>query len=99
MAKRKIAWTEKANSERKEILSYWIERNKSKTFSAKLNLLFIEAINQIAEYPTIGRQTDLKNVRVKIVREYLVFYQFDSQFIAILSIWDNRRNEKEFNLK
>ncbi len=44
MAKRTIKWTEKANFERKEILKYWINRNESKTYSIKLNKLFVEAV-------------------------------------------------------
>lgn len=66
MAKRKIEWTEKANFERKEILDYWIHRNKSKVYSIKLNQLFIETVKQIADSPTVGRKTDIPNVRVII---------------------------------
>lgn len=58
MAKRKINWTEKANFERKEILEYWINRNKSKNYSIKLNKLFIDAMRKVSENPTIGRKTD-----------------------------------------
>ncbi|MFT4202478.1 MAG: type II toxin-antitoxin system RelE/ParE family toxin [Chitinophagaceae bacterium] len=80
MAKRKINWTEKANAERKEIIEYWINRNQSKTYSIKLNNLFNEAVKKIAERPTIGRKTDFeKNVRLKIVRNYLLFYQFEEK--------------------
>ena len=49
MAKRKINWTEKANLERKEILAYWIARNKYKSYSIKLNKLIIDTLNQVAE--------------------------------------------------
>lgn len=33
MAKRKIIWTKSAKLERNEILKYWINRTKSKTYS------------------------------------------------------------------
>ncbi|WP_447951045.1 hypothetical protein [Chryseobacterium koreense] len=56
MAQRKINWTEKANFERKEILEYWISRNKSKSYSLKLNKLFIEAMKQVAEFPRTGEK-------------------------------------------
>ncbi len=68
MAARKITWTAKANAERKNILEYWINRNKSKVYSVKLNQLFIYATRQVAKNPTIGRKTDFENVRVKIVQ-------------------------------
>jgi len=50
MAKQ-IIWSLTAQLDRKEILLYWINRNKSRTYSKKLNKLFIEAIQLIAEFP------------------------------------------------
>jgi toxin YoeB len=94
MASRKIIWTKEANSERKEILKFWIENNKSKTYSVKLNKLFIKTLKQLADNPKIGRETDLKDARVKIVRNYLMFYEFSDVQIKVLSIWDGRRDLK-----
>lgn len=94
MAKRKIIWTVHANKERKDILEYWILRNKSKTFSVKLNKLILYNVSLLAEHPTIGRKTDVEKVRVKIVRDYLIFYEFSASELIILSIWDGRRNNK-----
>ncbi|WP_260442046.1 type II toxin-antitoxin system RelE/ParE family toxin [Elizabethkingia anophelis] len=71
MAARKIIWTQKANIERRDILEYSIDRNKSKKFSIKLNKLIVGTIKQIAENPGIGRKTNLENIRVKIIRDYL----------------------------
>ena len=70
-----IVWTEKANIERQHILQFWIEHNKSNVFSLKLNKLIISSIKDIAKRPNIGRKTEFDNVRVKIVREYLVLHQ------------------------
>ncbi|MBD8082425.1 type II toxin-antitoxin system RelE/ParE family toxin [Chryseobacterium caseinilyticum] len=94
MASRKIVWTKEANSERKEILEFWIDHNKSKTYSIKLNKLFIKALKQLAAHPKIGRETDLKNARVKIVGKYLIFYEFSDVQIKVLSVWDGRRDLK-----
>ncbi|WP_260138279.1 type II toxin-antitoxin system RelE/ParE family toxin [Elizabethkingia anophelis] len=80
MAARKIIWTQKANIERRDILEYWIDRNKSKKFSIKLNKLIVATIKQIAENPGIGRKTNLENIRVKIIRDYLFFYEFDENY-------------------
>lgn len=99
MAKRKIVWTGKANLERKEILEYWINRNKSKTFSVKLNQLFIQNLRHLAENPTTGRKTESKNIRVKNIRDYLLFYEIRNSEIIVLTLWDGRRNEKTLNLK
>ncbi|MCU7616396.1 type II toxin-antitoxin system RelE/ParE family toxin [Chryseobacterium sp. PBS4-4] len=94
MAKRKIIWTTKANFERKEILEFWINRNKSSRFSKKLNVLFLEALKQICIYPNIGRKTSDQNTRVIIVRDYLIFYEFTDHEIIIQSVWDGRRENK-----
>lgn len=100
MANRKINWTEKANHERKEILEYWIHRNKSKTYSIKLNKLFVEAVKKISEHPTIGRKTDFdEKVRLKIVRDYLLFYEYDEKQITVLSVWDGNRNEEKIKIR
>ncbi|MFS4474284.1 type II toxin-antitoxin system RelE/ParE family toxin [Chryseobacterium sp. YR459] len=95
MAKRKVIWTVKANKERKDILEYWIVRNKSKTFSIKLNKLILYNVGLLADHPTIGRKTDIERVRVKIVRDYLIFYEFSSSELIILSVWDGRRENKK----
>jgi len=99
MAKRKIVWTQKANEERKEILAYWIDRNQSKTFSIKLNNLIKDTLQLTALHPNTGRKTTLKNVRVKIIRNYLLFYEVNKTTIVVLTIWDERRNDKTLNIE
>ncbi|CAH0286425.1 type II toxin-antitoxin system RelE/ParE family toxin [Chryseobacterium sp. Bi04] len=94
MAKRKVIWTIKANRERKDILEYWLFRNKSKTFSVKLNKLILYNVGLLAEHPGIGRKTDVENVRVKIVKDYIIFYEFSDTELIILSVWDGRRNDE-----
>lgn len=98
MVKRKITWTIKANSERKEILEYWIKRNKSKAFSIRLNLLIIENLKLISSEPTIGKKTDIENVRIRIIRNYLLIYEIKQNEIIVLSIWDSRRNPTSYDI-
>lgn len=96
---RKIVWTSRAIEERKAILDYWIQRNQSKSYSIKLNNLFIEKIRHIALQPLSGRKTDNENVRVSIVKEYLVFYEIEETKIIILTVWDGRRNPEDLSIK
>ena len=96
MAK-EIIWSELAINDRKNILSYWILRNHSKLYSIKLDKLFRDSVSLIAEYPFIGKPTDVKNVRAKKVRDYFVFYSEKGNQIHILTIWDTRQNP--FDLK
>jgi plasmid stabilization system protein ParE len=93
---RKIIWSANAKADRIEILDYWIKRNKSNTYSKKLNLLFREAINLVAKNPTIGHVTIKENVRVKIVKQFLIIYEIAEDSIHIHSIFDNRRDPEEF---
>ena len=94
-----IVWTEKANLERQNILQFWIDHNKSKVFSLKLNKLFVSSIRDIARRPNIGRKTEFDNVRVKIVREYLIFYEVINKHLVILSIWDGRRDRRNLKIR
>lgn len=94
MAKQ-IIWSERAQKDRKQILKYWTLRNKSNTYSKKLNQIFIKAIRIISQFPKIGKQTDDKNARIKIVKDYLIIYEETENIINILTIWDCRQNPQK----
>ena len=92
MAKQ-IIWSRRAQTDRKEIFKYWNKRNKSNIYSKKLNGLFKEAVRLISQYPEIGKPTDNKNARIKIVRNYLIIYEVDDKDrLLILTVWDSRQN-------
>jgi toxin YoeB len=95
---RKVIWTKRAQQERKDILDFWIDHNKSTAFSKKLNQLFRESIRLIKLYPGIGRLTDIDNVRVKVVRNYFIFYELVGQNIYILSVWNSKQDPEELKL-
>ena len=88
-------WSLKAQNDRKEILAYWNTRNKSTAYSKKSNQLFKDSITIIAEFPRIGKPTDMENIRIKIVRDYLVVYEYAKTKIYILAIWDSRQNPEK----
>jgi toxin YoeB len=92
MAKKEVVWSAKAQQDRIAILEYWIDHNKSKTYSENLLKLFIEASELISEHPRIGKPTDFTNVRFKIVKNYLLFYEETEQRVNILFVWDSRQN-------
>ncbi len=96
MAKQ-IIWSLQAQEDRKQILSYWNNRNQSTTYSKKLHQLFKDALKLVSQFPQIGRQTDIDNVRIKLVKDYLVVYEEDKTNIYVLKIWDGRRNPEKFN--
>ena len=92
---RKVIWSIKASIEKDRILSYWHDRNKSKAYPKKLNLLFHQATKWLSKNPFLGRRTSVDGIRVKLVRDYFLFYKFDEKNIYVLAIWDARRNPEE----
>ena len=94
MAKR-VIWSHQAHNNRKKILQYWNERNKSNQYSRKLNELIKNAVIQISIFPKIGIPTDFEDVRCKTLKDYRIFYKEESDTISILSIWDCRKNPDE----
>jgi len=99
MAKKEIKWTLKAIHDKLDILDFWIERNKSKTYSIKLDKLFDKSIDSLSNQPEQGKKTNYKNIRIKIVHHYLIYYLIHEQHIEIVRIWDARRNPKKFKIE
>ena len=95
MAKRRIVWTKSAHLERIKILNYWYNKTKSKAYSKKLNKLFSETNKLLWTHPEIGRVSKDNSIRITIVRDYLIFYEFTTTELIILSVWDTRRDEKD----
>jgi addiction module RelE/StbE family toxin len=93
---KEIVWSRRALIDRFQILEYWINRNKSSRFSEKLDKLFLQKIELLSLHPFIGKTTTSKGIRVKIVRDYLIFYEILDTEIHILSIKDGRLNPKKF---
>jgi len=54
---------------------------------------------QVAQRPTIGRITEFENVRVKIIRNYLLFYEYKEKNVKVLTIWDGNREKKSLEIK
>jgi len=95
----KVIWSVRAQRERFEILEYWANRNKSKTYSRKLYQLFRIGMKKVAEMPESQIPTEYQDVRIKIIKDYLIYYHIsDSKTIEVLTIWDSRRNPKKFKL-
>ncbi len=90
-----IIWTSKAQTERQQILEFWAQKNSSKAYSIKLDILFVQSIQKLSHQPIIAGKTDFKNVRVKVVREYLIFFEIIKKQLVVLSVWDGRRDSSK----
>lgn len=91
---KKIIWSKRASDDRDEILNYWFQRNKIKRYSDKLDRIFNHEIDSIKIHPKVFVRTDIKNLRARIIGNYLILFTEMSAAIEILAIWDGRRNPK-----
>lgn len=94
---KQIIWSRLAHNDRLNILEYWIKKNKSITYSKRLNQIFENTADLISKYPKIGKQTEIKGIRYKIVKDYLFTYRETEKFIEILTIWDSRQDSDKFD--
>ncbi|MBI3235849.1 MAG: type II toxin-antitoxin system RelE/ParE family toxin, partial [Bacteroidetes bacterium] len=97
MAK-KIEWTQTSIQDRLRIYHFWIDHNKSNTYSQKLEILFNEAAKLISEFPEVGTETDYPELRVKVVKSYKIFYINNVDKIQIVRVWDSRQNPSDLQL-
>jgi plasmid stabilization system protein ParE len=94
---KQIIWSRLAHLDRFKILEYWIDRNKSNVYSIRLNQLFEDTASLISKHPKIGKETDVPNVRIKILKDYFFTYRETEMTIEILTIWDCRQDPSKFN--
>lgn len=95
MAKRSVIWTPRAEAELKAVLQFYIDRNKSTIYSAKLLKDVEKLTGLISRFPHMGRITTNGVTRVVVKGKYLLFYEVYSNVIAIMSFWDNRQDPKD----
>ena len=98
MADKAVKWTLRAINDKLAIYEYWNNRNKSTAYSNKLEKLFNEAAKLLSQHPIAGPQTNYKNIRVKNLRDYQLFYQVLGDSVVVIAVWDSRRNPKKLNI-
>ena len=49
----------------------------------------------VARHPNIVKKTDQDNIRVKIVKDYLIIYEGTESEIRVLTIWSSHRNPED----
>jgi plasmid stabilization system protein ParE len=95
MAKRTVVWTRTADVQFAGILQYWVEKNKSNTYSKKLIKLVSERTEQIAKNPFLYKSADFKNTRVASLGHFSIYYQVSDKRIIVTAFWDNRQDPKK----
>jgi len=93
MAELSIFWTNTALKQRNSTFEYWNSRNKSTTYSKKLNLSIKERTDILKTNPELGKKTDFNNTRVISLGHYSILYRKVDLKIIITGFWDNRQNQ------
>ncbi|MDH6311372.1 plasmid stabilization system protein ParE [Parabacteroides sp. PFB2-10] len=97
---RRIVWTQNANLTLKDTLLYFRKRNGNNKYSRQLYDKFNEILLLVAQSPTIGGQTEIDNVRYIIPHpDYMIFYQYDTRKITVLTLWDCRQDPNRLKTK
>lgn len=92
MAKLKIVWSNRAIKRLYEILEFYDQRNKSKTYSKKLYQLLNKQVKILIKFPEIGLKTTEETTRGLIIGDFIIYYQLTEDKILIHTIWDCRQN-------
>ena len=71
MAKRTVVWTETAVKQRRYILEYWVNRNKSTVYAEKLILHIQQKIKSIEKSPDSYRKTDYPDTYVAVMGHFI----------------------------
>lgn len=95
MAKYKISWSVEAEIDLTEILEFYIQRNKTVSYSKKLYSKIKQDISTISKNPKLGIRTDYDTVRVLITGDYQIIYEIMETNIVISMLWDCRRNPED----
>ncbi len=96
MAKRDVIWTKTADLQFVGVLEYWVNQNKSATYSKKLVKLVSKRTNQISQKPFIYKSADFKGIRVVSMGNFNIYYKVTDVQIIIVAFWDNRQDPKIF---
>ncbi len=95
MARLKIVWTATAINQRNNIFEYWNSRNKSNSFSKKLNSKIKDRLVLLQTNPLLGKATSFKAARVVSLGNYSIIYQANESQIIVTAFWDSRQDPKK----
>jgi len=95
VAKREVVWTETAERQRREILRYWTERNKSTVYPEKLIKLTATRIKIILKHPEAYKATIYPETRVSAIGHFSILYKLTEKKLIITAFWDNRQDPRK----
>jgi len=61
-------------------------------YSIRLVSLFDKTLNTLSSLPKTGKETDNRQIRYRIVKDYFLFYSYDDSALYVVDICDMRRD-------
>lgn len=95
---RQIVWTKQSKIDKRDIFSYWNQRNKSTIYSRKLAKLFDLKMKSIAENIFMGRKTSIENIFSVVVRDCIIIYEFFPKKIVVYRVWEGHQNPENLSV-
>lgn len=75
MAKREVVWTKTADLQLVGVLEYWVNRNKSATYSKKLLSAVLKKTNQISKNPLHYKSAGFLDFRVTVMGNFSIYFK------------------------
>lgn len=94
-----IEWSVTASKQRVLVLEFWIERNKSETYSKKILKETLRFEKLLIKNPFLGQITDFEEVRrILILKNFSMYYKISNNLIQIVGFRDNRRDHNNLEI-
>jgi plasmid stabilization system protein ParE len=95
VAKRAIVWTATAAKQRREILRYWTDRNRSPAYAKKLIKLIAKRIKVISLHNESYKTTIYPETRISAMGHFSLLYKLTETQLIITAFWDNRQDPEK----
>ncbi|HRO42472.1 MAG TPA: type II toxin-antitoxin system RelE/ParE family toxin [Flavipsychrobacter sp.] len=91
---RRIDWSDKASEQLANILIFWAKHNHSTRYSEKLLAEMENSLSKLSILPELGKPSGVSDIRMKLVRDYWVFYKYTDHEIYIIQISSTYQHPK-----
>lgn len=95
MAKREVVWTKTADLQLVGVLEYWVNRNRSTTYSKKLLSMVVEKTRQIAKNPLHYKSSGFLDIRVAAMGNFSIYFKPLPNKIIVTAFLDNRQDPEK----
>ena len=80
--------------QRRHILKYWTERNRSSRYAEKIIGLIAAQLLVIAANPKAFKQSEIDRIHVSAMGYFSLYYRYSKQQVIVMAFWDNRQDPK-----